>query len=213
MGRSVPTQRHIAVNSMTTKDRHGTAQHFQEEAVRIGEGELDCVVIDHFQFGALVDVKEGRAHRHQFGILVHVLIPEHDIIGREGFAIRPFNPIAQEERQLGLVIVKLPAFGQVGHDLGEFVGIPEDKTITTGYAMAVLAVARASKATAPGAAILADLGERLDDQQILTNGQPVGHGGQGASIDQFLEHGRFAKLTGEFINIGENIRAFNRADE
>ena len=55
-----------------------------------------------------------------------MLVPEDDVVGGERLTIRPFGALAQEDGDLGAIIADLPAFSQIGHQLGELIRIPEE---------------------------------------------------------------------------------------
>src|SRR5207245_8481929 len=95
-----------------------------------------------------------------------VFEPEHEVIRGQRLTVRPPHPFAQVEDERAAIILELVATGHIWADLlaGE---VPEQETVRTGDgAVAVPAITGAGKAAVPGAAVAADLVDRLDDQRL-----------------------------------------------
>src|SRR5262249_45705031 len=78
-------------------------------------------------------------------------------------------------------------------------------------AVAVRGVERAREAAAPGAAVFADLAERLDHERVLPDA--LLHGRELARLDELRELRRFLEGLGDEGGIGDDLGAFELADE
>src|SRR5262249_13135775 len=97
----------------------------------------------------------------QLIILIDILIPEHEIIGSEGMTIRPLHTLTQENGKGAAIVRDVPALGDIG---GDFIAgiVPKQNFVMPATAIAIPEIGRAAEATAPRAAVLADLVHRLD---------------------------------------------------
>src|SRR5690606_7463633 len=91
-----------------------------------------------------------------------VLVPEHDVVGCERLAIRPLRALAEVEHELRRVLVDLVRLGEVGDDTGP-VHVPVDEVLVRHGAYQPWGVCAANEAHPPGAAVLADPVDWLDD--------------------------------------------------
>ena len=92
---------------------------------------------------------------------VDVLEPEHEVVGGERRAVGPLHALAQEEREDLAVVADLPALGE-RRARSWCRCSPRTASLSSRRdAVAVLDVARAGEAAAPGAAVLADLSSGL----------------------------------------------------
>src|SRR5205085_12401424 len=101
------------------------------------------------------------------------------------------HALAQEDRRALAVLADLVALGDARHDLRAG-GVPEQKLVARAHAVAVLAVAGSEKAAAPGAAVLADAAQRLEDHRLL--GEALLDRRQLAGLDQRRDLGRLVEL-------------------
>ena len=104
----------------------------------------------------------------------------------------------------------LPAAGDVGHDLRPGV-VEEEQLVVLGDAVAVGVVEGPGEPAAPGAAVLADLAERLDDQRVLADALLDGR--QLAGLDQLGELGGLLEALRHLGGIGDDLRPLELADE
>src|SRR5437899_8363322 len=122
-------------------------------------------IVELEQYRGLIDLADpprlairgefGRGRLDEILVLVHVLVPEHEIVRRERRAVGPFHALAQKQGGAAPVGAGLPALGDVRRDTRTGL-VPEQKLVGGAHAIAVLAVAGAEKAAPPGAAVFAD---------------------------------------------------------
>src|SRR5215470_5031855 len=132
--------------------------------------------------------------RRQLIILMDVLIPEHEIIGGEGMTIGPLHALTQEHGKGAAIVGDVPAFGDIG---GDFIAgiVPEQDFVMPATAIAVPVIGRTAEATAPRAAVFADLVHRLDHQWVLTH--PFLYGWQLPCLDRCRQLWRLLKTLGK----------------
>ena len=68
------------------------------------------------------------------GRAFHQVKREHQILSGKGFTFRPFVPLARMKGELGRVVVRLKAFGDVGHNFGARIVIGDRRLIPDGAA-------------------------------------------------------------------------------
>ena len=183
----------------------------RKQEVRIVELEQDGGFVDLADASRLaVGGKFRRRRFDQVLVLVHVLVPEHEIIGGERRAVGPFHALAQEQRGAAAVGAGLPALGDAGRDIGAR-HVPEQQLVGGAHAIAVLAVAGAEKTAPPGAAIFADAAQRLDHHRLLRDA--LVHRRQFAGLDEFGQRRRLAELLRPLRGIGDDGRVFQFSDQ
>ncbi len=163
----------------------------EEQAVGAGELELDGVVVDLGDRRSLtLDRKDAGDDAVEIGILDAVLDREHDIVGGEGLAVRPFHALAQMEDEGRAVLADVPALGDVRNCLGE-VEVPAGQAHIADATQDAVVVVAAGEAATPGAAIGAELVAGLD--HFRADRKAVGELGQLAARDHVGEFGRFLR--------------------
>src|SRR5262249_51134369 len=97
-----------------------------------------------------------------------------------------------------------------GDDAGAGV-VPVEQLVVLGDPVAVRVVVGAGEAPPPGPAVPADLAERLDHQRVPADALLDRR--QLARLDQLRQLGRFLEALRELGGIGDDLRAFQLADE
>src|SRR5262249_11887552 len=118
--------------------------------MRIIELERDGGVVDLAHPPLLaIDGELRRRRLDEVLVLIHVLVPEHEIVGGERRAVRPLHALAQIDRGVAAVLADLVTLGDARHDLraGD---VPEQQLVARADAITVLAVAWPEKSATPG---------------------------------------------------------------
>ena len=183
-------------------------------------GEQEMRIVELEQHGGLVDLADpsllalgGKFRRRRFDeilVLVHVLVPEHEVVGRERRAIGPFHALAQEQCGAAAVGTGLPALRHPGRDL-RAVDVPEQQLVGGAHAVAVLAVAGPEEAAPPGAAVFADAAQRLDHHRLLRHALLDRR--QLAGLDEFGQRRRLAEFLRPLRRVGDDGRVFQFSDQ
>ncbi len=161
----------------------------EEQGRRRGVGEAHRGVVDLLDLGgrAVGVLDPARQAGRQLLVQEHVVVPEQDVGGGEGLAVRPLRALAQLDRP-GLEVGRgLGAFGDLGLDLGAVGREAEQRVVD--HADIVVGVGRAEEGAAPHAAILADPLDHRHHQRLL--GQAGVDGRQLAGLDLLGQDGRF----------------------
>ncbi len=189
---------------------HG-GEYGREPVVRLRGHEADggCVHLLEGD-GLAVDGHHREGNRDQLLVQIHLLVPEHEVVSREGCAVAPPHPTAEGERDDLPIRTDFPGPGDVGNDLGPGV-VPVEQFVVLGGAVAVGGVEGAREASPPGAAVFADLAERLDHERILA--YALLHGRQLARLDQLRQSGGLLEALREQGGIGDDLGAFQLAHE
>ena len=181
--------------------------------MKYGSGNLKRTVWRRPSRHALLAVDGHRRRRrgHQVLVPVDVLEPEHEVVGGEGLAVAPLHAAPQVHDPRAAAVLHLEALGDIRHDLVAGV-VPEHQMVgARAAAEAVPEVGRPGEAAAPDAAVLADLVQRLDDQRVLADA--LGHRRQLAGLHLLRELRRFLERLGELGGVGDDLRAFQLADQ
>ena len=110
----------------------------------------------------------GDGRRHQILVLVDVLEPEHEVVGGERLAVRPLHALAQVHDERPAAVLHLPRPWRCsGRSCCRCSPRTADCRAASSIRLPFSVVGRAGEAAPPGAAVLADLVERLDDQRLL----------------------------------------------
>ena len=99
------------------------------------------------------------------GIHLEIVVPELDVLGGKGFTIRPLVALAQIDGQFGVVLVPLPAPGDVRDDRLQVVGIAHEVDMAGRQEVRRAGLGGVGQC-AEGAAILADRIIGRDDQRL-----------------------------------------------
>ena len=151
-----------------------------------------------------------RRGRNDLGIAVDVLEPEDEIVGGERRAVGPFHALAQMQRVGLAVVAEVVALGDAGHDLAA-VRAPVQRLVGRLDAVAVLAIRGAGERAPPGAAVFADLVQRLPDHRFGRNALLDRR--QFAGFHQLRQHRRLVELLRPLRRIGDHRRALQLADQ
>ena len=192
----------------------GTAgEDVDKVGIRFRELKGDGVIVHLFHHAVFaVDLEFKERRRHERLVQVHVLIPEHEIIGGERRAVRPLGALAQENRDGLAVIADFPVFRERGHDL--VAGVIKVQDLVSGIdAVAILVIGGTGEGAAPIAAVLAGFFERLDDHEVAGVRQSLGHFRQFAGFDQIGEHRRFLERLGELRGLADDRWTFELANQ
>ena len=217
MGRGVGAKTVAAglAHCLAAADQRVAGDHRGEQEIRVLELELDRDLVDLDQLALFAAGRHvGDRVRHDVLVEVHVLIPEHEIIGGEGRAVAPFHAAAEVQGGGLAVGAELISLGDGGHDLAAG-RVPEQQLVAGHDAVAVLAIGRADEGAAPGTAVLAGGVERLQHQRFCR--QALGHRRQLACLDQFgelrcfLEAGRDGGDLGRTLQLADQARLVERA--
>src|SRR6185436_1417297 len=142
--------------------------------------------------------------RHDLLVRVDLLEPEHEIVGGERRPVAPLHAPAQLQGRDLTVRADLPAARDVWHDLGARV-VPEQELVVLGRPVAVRRVERTRESPPPGAAVLADLAQWLDDERILTDA--LLHRRELARLHQGRQLRRLLEGLGIAPDVGDDLGA------
>ena len=174
-----------------------------EHVVGLVELEGDGVVVDLLD-GALLaaDGHERRLGFVQLLVQVHVLVPEHDVVGGKGLPIGPLHAFAQFDDDGLTAVLDIPALRHVGHHRLDL-RIPVEQVVMV-VAFHVLLVTRAGERHAPVATVGADFVGRLQHERLLW--QSLLDGRQRARLDLLGEQRRFLEAFGHPGCIEHHLR-------
>ena len=178
MGRHVRAHGAAAVRlgGLAAANRRAPRQDVHEEEVRLGKLEDDGVVVALVQAARLSVHHEVRMRRRlDILVQVHIVVPEDEVIRREGLAVGPLHPFPEEDDHDLAVVAHLPVPGHAGHDLCCGV-VPEQDLVRRANSVPVLRVRRPGERPPPGPAVLPDRLQRLYDHGLL--GDALLHGGK-----------------------------------
>ena len=182
-----------------------------EQEMRVFEFEAYCGFVDLDDFALLALGGEFRRRRFdQILVLVHVFVPEDEIVRCKRRAVGPLHALAQEQGGAAAVGAGLKTLGDAGRDRGA-VDVPEQQLVAGAHTVAVLAVAGAEKAAPPDAAVFSDAAQRLEHHRLLRNALLDRR--QFAGLDQFGQRRRLAELLRPLRGIGDDGRIFQFSDE
>src|SRR5712692_263096 len=201
----------VASPSRMMADAPYRCEHGGQRVVRLGRDEPDRGRVDLLDGdGLAADGHHGQRRGNQVLVLVDILVPEDEVIGREGMAVAPFHPATELERGGLAVGADLPGLGDIGHELGARV-IPVEELVVLGGAMAIGGVEGAGEAPPPRAAVFPDLAARLDAEGILAD--PLLDGRKLARLDQLGELRGFLEALRIEGGIGDDLGPLELADE
>src|SRR5262249_34960173 len=105
-----PSSKLTPAERVTTEIR-GTDQDIDKAKVGFRKLESDDEVVHLLHCpGLAVDGHHGWLYWQQLVVLIKVLVPEHEIIGSEGMAIRPLHALAQENGEGAAIVGDFPSF-------------------------------------------------------------------------------------------------------
>ena len=192
MGRRVQALVEQPARAQSLAYRCGAAHDRGDQRIRLLELQRDRGVVDLVETARLaVDRKLRKRSRHEVLVAVDVLVPEHEIVGGKGLAIRPFVSLAQVQHQRSVAVGQLPGFGH-GRDLLGAGVVPEQDLVHRHPAVTVLVVGGASEGAMQRATIFADLAQRFDDQRLF--GHALLDGRELALLHELRKHRRFGEL-------------------
>ena len=143
-------------------------------------------------------------------VQVHLIVPEDEVVRREGLPIRPPHPLAEEDGADPPVVGQPPVLGHAGHDLGPGV-VPEEDLVRGDDPVPVLRVGRPREGPPPGPAVLPGGLQRLDHHRLL--GDALLDRGELAGLHQLGQHGGLAELLGPLGGIQDQAGTLQLADE
>ena len=186
-------------------------QHVEEDVVRLGEHEPDGAVVHLLHPARLViDRHNGRLHGHQLVVVVDVFVPEHEVVRREGMAVRPLHAAAQKNGEDAPALRDLPAFGHIGHEHISRI-VPEQELVVPAAAVAVPEVGGSAETAPPDAAVLADLVHRFDHQGIRADA--FRYRRQFAALRPLRQRRCLAKLLWKLLPVRDDPRPFQLAHQ
>ena len=143
--------------------------------VGILESDLDGSAVDLLQRALLaVNGEPRRLGGYQLLVVIHVLIPELEVVRCERCTVRPLHALAQVQRELSAIIGDFPALYYVRTGIVAGV-VPEQHVVrTSAAAIAVPLVRRTGESAPQNATVLAGLVERLQHHQVFAlTGKPI----------------------------------------
>ena len=164
----------------------------QEVGVGVFERPLDGQGVNFFDQdgGAVLVQHPARDGWHEVLVLQNVLVPEHDVVGGEGRAVRPLHPLAQLDGPGLEIRGRGDALRQLHFDRGAV--RPEAGEHVVDHTVDAVEVRGPQETAAPDAAVLADFIARNDERMLR---QALLDRRQLAGLDQRCQHGRFLILT------------------
>ena len=179
----------------------------------LGELEPHGVGVDLLDLALLaVDRHRRRRRGDQVLVPVDVLEPEHEVVGGERLAVAPLHA---RGAGAGRASGRRPASRSPWRCSGRPCRRCSPRTAggrgRRAAAIAVPEVGRTGEAAAPGAAVLADLVERLDDQRVLPDA--LGDRRQLAGLDQLGQLRGLLERLGELGGVGDDLRPLELADQ
>ncbi len=171
----------------------------QEQGRGSGVGEAHPGVVDLLHLGgrAVGVLDPARQAGRQLLVEQHVVVPEQDVVGREGLAVRPACALAQVDRPALVVGRGLRPERDLGLDLGAVGREAEQRVVDD--ADVVVGVGRPQEGAAPHPAILADLLDHRHHQRLL--GQALLDRRQLAGFNQLGQQRRL--LVGAALSPGQ----------
>ena len=190
----------------------GAGQQAGEQIVGHRKRQPHGEVVDLLDAAVLsIALERDRLHRHQLIVRIDVLEPEHEILRGQRLPIAPAQAAPQIDGGNLAVVAQGPGFRDVRRD-AVACPIPCKQGIRPGHRTPrVPGIAGAGKALAPGATVLADLVQRLDDQRVGAN--PVGQFWQRAGGDPRRHHRSLLELLGPLGGIKHHLWALELADQ
>src|SRR4051794_16467586 len=100
---------------LSATHRRVAGEQFGEQKMRLVEIEGDGGIIDlHYTTRFAARRKFWGWRRGEFPVLINILEPEYEVVGRERRAVRPFHSPTQEQRRAFAVLADGPGLGHLG---------------------------------------------------------------------------------------------------
>ena len=143
----------------------GQQQH--KQPVRILERQLELLVVDLCEHRLVIANDQVILVCHfDFGVHEHIFVPEHDVFSRIWMTVRPLHALAQSKREFCARLIGFKRFRDVRNYAGP-IRIVAHQWLVGLIAKQHREGTASDDGAAPGATVLADLGQRRDHHRIL----------------------------------------------